>query len=72
MFDNFTPLVSVLHQIFQAIRGDTERFHGEFQCVFEMLFQASLGALALRQFAVEQFFREVVIFHSDMTGVVKL
>ena len=27
-FDNFTPLVSVLRQIFQAIRGDTERFRG--------------------------------------------
>ena len=41
-FDNFTPLVSVLCQIFQAIRG-----------VFEVLYLASLGALAQKQFAVE-------------------
>ena len=53
LFDNFTPLLSVLHQIFQAIRGDNERFHGDFQCVFEVLFLAFLGALALRQFVIE-------------------
>ena len=72
-FDNFTPLVSVLRQIFQAIRGDTERFHGDLQSVFEAHFLASLGALALRQFAVEQFLQEAVIFHADnMTGPTKL
>ena len=37
-FDNFTPLVSVLCQIFQAIRSATERFHGDVQSVFEVLF----------------------------------
>ena len=50
-FDNFTPLVSVLRQIFQAIRG--EIFHGDLQCVLESLFLASFGAFALRQFAIE-------------------
>ena len=71
--DNFTPLVSALCQIFQAIRGDTERFHGDLQCVFEVHFLAPLGALALRQFVVEQFLREVLIFHVDnMTGPTKL
>ena len=50
----FTPYLtiscylSVLCQIFQAIRGNTEQFHGDLQCVFEALFLASLGALALR------------------------
>ena len=73
MFDNFTPLVSALCQMFQTIRGDTERFHGDLQCVFEPLFLDSLGALALRQFAIEQFLREAVIFHADnMTGPIKL
>ena len=72
-FDNFTPLVSVLRQIFQEIWGDTERFHGDLQCIFEMLFLASMGALALRQFAVEQFLREAVIFHADnLTDPTKL
>ena len=72
-FDNFPTLVSVLSQIFQAIRGDTERFHGDFQRVFEALFLASLGALSQRQFAVEQFLPEAVIFHADnMTGPTKL
>ena len=67
------PLVSFLHQIFQAIRSDTERFHGELQCVFEALFLSSLGALPLRHFAVEQFLREAVIFHVDnITGPTKL
>ena len=71
--DNFMPLVSVLRQIFQAIRSDTERFHGDLQCIFEALFLASLGALALRQFAIEQLLQEVVIFHVDnMTGPMKL
>ena len=34
--------------------SDTERFHGDLQCVFEALFLAFLGAFVLRQFAVEQ------------------
>ena len=73
MFDNLTPLLSVLHQIFQAIRDDTERFHGDLQCVFEVLFLASLGALALRQFAIDQSLWEAVIFHvNNMTGPMKL
>ena len=64
-FDNFAQLASVLRQVFQAIRGNTERF----QCIFEALFLASFGTLAQRQFAVEQFFQEAVIFHADnMTG----
>ncbi len=45
--DNFTPLVSVLRQIFQAIRVDTERFHSDLLCVFEALFLV-LGALTLK------------------------
>ena len=70
-FDNFTSLV--LYQIFKTIRSDIEKFHGDLQCVFEALFQTSIGALALRQFAVEQFFREAVIFYTDnMTGPTKL
>ena len=56
-FDNFTPLASVLHQTFQAIRADTERFHGDLLCV--------LGVLALRQFTIEQFLWKAVIFHAD-------
>ena len=72
-FDNFTPLVSVLRQIFLAIRGDTKRFQGDLQCVFEALFLASLGALVLKQFAVKQFLCEAVIFHADnLTGPTKL
>ena len=47
-FDNFMPLVSVLCLVFQAIRGDTERFYEDLQCVFEAPFLDSLGALALR------------------------
>ena len=72
--DNFTLLVSAFRQIFQAInKGVTERFHGDFQCVFEVLFLASLGALVPRQFAVEQFLQKAVIFHADnMTGPTKL
>ena len=65
-FYNFMPLVSVLRQIFQTIRDDTERFHGDLQCVFDPLFLASLGTLALRQFAVEQFLQEVGI-HTSWT-----
>ena len=42
-FDNFTPLHSVLRQIFQAIRGDTKSFHGDLQCVFEALFGGLFG-----------------------------
>ena len=57
---------------FQAIWGDTERFQGDLQYVFEAIFLASLGALALRQVAVEQFLREAVIFYADRTGPVKL
>ena len=73
MFDNFMPLVSVLCQIFQSIRADTERFQGEIQCVFEVPFLVSLGALALRMFAIKQFLQEVVIFHADnMTSPTKL
>ena len=72
-FDNFTPLVSVLCQIFWTIRGNSERFHGKLQCVFEAIFLAFLGALALRQFRVEQFLQEVVIFHADnMNSPMKL
>ena len=72
-FDNFTLLLSVLRQIFLAIRGNTERFHGDLQCVFEVLFLASLGPLTLRQFVVQQFLREEAIFHVDnMTGPTKL
>ncbi len=38
-----------------------------------MLFLASLRALALRQFAVEQFLQETVVFHAhNMTGPTKL
>ena len=71
--DNFTPLVLVLRQIFQAIRCDTERFHGDLQCIFEALFLASWGALALRQFAVGQFLWEAMIFNVEiMTGPTKL
>ena len=71
-FNNFTTLISVLCQIFQAIRNDTKKFHEDLQCVFEALFLASFGALALRQFAVAQFHREVVIFHADRTDPTKL
>ena len=72
-FDNFTPLLSVLHQILQVIRGNTERFHGDLQYVFEVLFLASLGALALRQFTIEEFLWEEVIYHANnMTGPTKL
>ena len=72
-FYNFTPLVSVLCQIFQAIRGKNERFHGDLQYIFEVLFLVSLGVLALRQFTVEQFLWEAVIFHVDnMTSPTKL
>ena len=36
-------------------------------------FLASLGAFALRQFAIEQFLQEAVIFHVDnITGPTKL
>ena len=70
--DNFMPLVPVLCQIFQAIRDDTKRFHGDLQCVFEAIFLASLKAFALRQFVVEHFLWEVVIFHADdLTGPTK-
>ena len=73
MFDNFMPLVSVLHQIFKTIRGDTKRFHRDLQCVFETLFLAYLGILALRQFTIEQFLWIAVIFQVDnMTGPMKL
>ena len=65
MFNNFTPLVFVLHQIFQALRGDTERFHGDPPCVFEALFLASLGIFALKQFVIGKFLWEAVIFHMD-------
>ena len=72
-FDNFMPLISVLCQIFQTVRGDTEKFYGNLQCVFEALFLASLGVFALRQLAVDQFLREAVIFHvNNMTGPTKL
>ena len=71
-FNNFTPLVFVLCQIFKAISGDTEGFHRDLQYIFEALFLTSLGALAPKQFSVEQFFRVVVIFQADMTGLVKL
>ena len=54
-FDNFKPLVSVLQQIFLAIRSDTERLLGDLQCIFEACFLAFLGVLALRQFAIEHF-----------------
>ena len=57
-FDNFTSLVSVRCQIFQPIRSNTERFHWDLLCIFEALFLVSLETLALRQFAVGQFFRE--------------
>ena len=71
-FDNFMSLVSVLHLIFQAIRGDTQRFHGDL-CVFKVLFLASLGPFALRQFPVEHFLQGAVIFHADnVTGSTKL
>ena len=61
MFDNFTLLVSVLWQIFQAIRGDTKDF---METIIEALLLASLGTLILRQFL-----QGAVIFHSDnMTG----
>ena len=73
MFDNLTALVSVLCQTFQAIRGDSERFHGDLPCVIQALFPASLGELALSEFAEEQFLREAVIFHADnMTGPTNL
>ena len=73
MFDNFKPLLSVLRQIFLSIRGDTEIFRRGLQCVFEALFLASTGALALRQFVVEQVLRGAVIFHVDnMAGWRKL
>ena len=52
MFDNFTPLVSVLCQIFLAIRGDTERFQRDLQYVIEVLFLAFLGVLAVNHRAV--------------------
>ena len=55
-FGNFTPLLSILRQVFRAIRVNTERFYGDLQCVFEVLSLSALGVLALRQFAVEQFF----------------
>ena len=72
-FDNLTPLVSVLCQIFPAIRGNTERIYRDLQCVFEALSLASFGALALREHTVEQFLREAVILHADnMTGLTKL
>ena len=62
---------SVLHQIFQAMEAIS--FHGDLQCVFEVLFLASFGALALRQFTVEQSLQAAVIFHADhMTGPTKL
>ena len=63
-FENFTPLVFILGQIFQAIRGDTKGFHGDLLWVFVELFLIYLGALALRQFVVDQFIREAVIFHA--------
>ena len=68
------PLISVLRQILgAAIRGDAKRFHGYLQYVFEALFLAYLGAPALRQFAVEQFLWEAMIFRADyMTGPTKL
>ena len=56
-----------------AIRDDIERFHGDLKCVFVALFLTSMGALAQRQFTVEQFFREAVIIHADnVTGSTKL
>ena len=51
-FYNFTPLVSVLHQIFQAVRDDTERFHGDLQCVFESFFLAYVRAITVRRRAL--------------------
>ena len=71
-FHRLSRHVSVLRQIFRAIRGDTERFHGDLQCVFEALSLASLGALALREFVAEKFLREVLIFHVDRTWRTKL
>ena len=38
MFDNFVLLVSVLHQIFQAIRGDTKRFCEDLPCLWSAFF----------------------------------
>ena len=44
-----------------------------FSVFLKCFFLASLGALALRQFAIEQFLWKAVIFHADnMTGLTKL
>ena len=42
--------ITCLRQMFLAIRVNSERFHGDLQCVFEALFLASLGALPLSFF----------------------
>ena len=69
----FTPLVSVLRQIFKAIRSDTKRFHGDLLYVFEALFLASFEHLPWDSSPYSSFFLEAVIFYADnMTGPTKL
>ena len=52
--------------------GDTEKFHGDHQCVFKALFPVSIGTVALRQFAVKHFLSAVKHFHADMSNPTKL
>ena len=51
--------------MFESIRSDTESVHEDRSCTFEVLFQAYMGTLALRQFTIEQYLREAVIFNAD-------
>ena len=50
----FVPCLTTLHHLSMScaswitIRGDTERSHGDLQCVFESIFLVCLGVLALR------------------------
>ena len=43
MLDNFTPLASVLCRYSWLLGGETERFHGDLQCLLEVLFSGFLG-----------------------------
>ena len=66
-----------LHGTCLCLVPDILDYYGDFMetfiYVFEALFLASMEVFALRQFAVVQFLREVVIFHADnMTGPTKL
>ena len=63
-FENFTPLVSVLCRIFEAVRGDIERFHGDLRCVFDALFLASTCSETVRRRAIFSYTRALTHTHT--------